>query len=183
MSREFEAFVNDVDALRRTTASEAELVNRVAARLAKLNSAERWLPADFRQPCTENYKQYVVYVAPDASFSICSLVWCESQATPIHDHSAWCVVGVYEGSERETRYRLEGTGEEQRLVAIGTHDMFAGQTAAFAADGTDVHKVANPTNGVSISIHVYGADIGRLGTSIKHRFDHLPIVDDRTVRA
>ena len=54
--------------------------------------------------------------------------------------------------------------------------MVAGQTAAFAADGNDVHKVVNPTGGVSISIHVYGADIRALGTSIKHRFDHLPVV-------
>jgi predicted metal-dependent enzyme (double-stranded beta helix superfamily) len=182
MSSEFETFVSDIDALRRSAQTEAELVGRVADRLARLNRAERWLPADFRQPCTEGYKQHVVYVAPDASFSVCSLVWCEQQATPIHDHAAWCVVGVYEGAERETRYRLEGSGSGQRLVAIGTHDMSAGETAAFAADGTDVHKVTNPTRGLSISIHVYGADISRLGTSIKHRFDHLPVID-QAVRA
>jgi predicted metal-dependent enzyme (double-stranded beta helix superfamily) len=124
-----------------------------------------------------------MYVAPDSGFSICSLVWCEGQATPIHDHSAWCVVGVYEGAERETRYRLEGEGEAQRLVATATLDMRGGETAGFAADGTDIHRVANPTRGLAISIHVYGADIRALGSSIKRRFDHLPIVEGPAFRA
>ena len=183
MSSEFETFVSDIDALRRSAQTEAELVGRVADRLARLNRAERWLPADFRKPCADKYMQHVMYVAPDSGFSICSLVWCEGQATPIHDHSAWCVVGVYEGAERETRYRLDGSGEAERLISIGTLDMRGGETAGFAADGTDIHRVANPTNGLSISIHVYGADIRALGTSIKRRFDHLPIVDGPGITA
>lgn len=183
MATDFDAFVNDVDTIRRGAGSEAELVERVAGKLSRLNRSRRWLPADFRKPCTERYMQYVMYVAPDSSFSVCSLVWCERQATPIHDHSAWCVVGVYEGAERETRYRLEGEGAEQRLVATGTFDMCGGETAGFAADGNDIHRVANPTAGLAISIHVYGADIRALGTSIKQRFDHLPIVEGPAVTA
>jgi predicted metal-dependent enzyme (double-stranded beta helix superfamily) len=124
-----------------------------------------------------------VYVAPDASFSVCSLVWCQGQATPIHDHAAWCVVGVYEGTERETRYRLEGSGDDLRLVTIGTYEMSGGEAAGFAADGNDIHRVANPTDQRAISIHIYGADIGALGTSIKQRYDHLPIVEGASLRA
>jgi predicted metal-dependent enzyme (double-stranded beta helix superfamily) len=176
MSGGFAAFVDDIEALRRDVTAEHELVKRVADRLADFNRSERWLPADFRVPCMEKYVQHVVYVSPDSGFSICSLVWCEQQATPIHDHCAWCVVGVYEGAENETRFRVEGDGDARRLVPIGTTQMVAGDAAGFAADGNDVHRVTNPTQGVAISIHVYGADIRTLGSSIRNRFDDLPIV-------
>src|SRR5579871_2911731 len=145
MASAFEAFLSDVEALRRDAASEPELVKRLAARLQRLNREERWLPECYRETCNDEYKQHLVYVAPDGGFSVCSLVWCEDQATPIHDHVAWCVVGVYEGVERETRYRLMGSGEEQHLVVSSVRDVAAGGAAGYPADGRDIHKVANPT--------------------------------------
>jgi predicted metal-dependent enzyme (double-stranded beta helix superfamily) len=42
-------------------------------------------------------------------------------------------------------------------------------------DGKDIHSVINAGDSVAISIHVYGADLNKLGSSINRRFDHLPI--------
>ena len=44
------------------------------------------------------------------------------QSTPIHDHVSWCVVGVYEGRERETRFRTVG----RRLEEAGSIDALPG---------------------------------------------------------
>jgi 3-mercaptopropionate dioxygenase len=179
----FEAFLKDVDDIRRGAASEHELAAQVAARLAELNRRDRWLPEEARVPCTTGYVQHPVHVAEDGSFSVCSLVWLPGQCTPIHDHIAWCVVGVYEGTERETRYRLIESDAGQHLEVISIGDMAAGNSAGFAADGLDVHHVANPTEGLAISIHVYGADMRALGSSIKNRYDHLPVRQAAPVRA
>jgi predicted metal-dependent enzyme (double-stranded beta helix superfamily) len=134
-----------------------------------LDSADLLTEAD-RAASEEHYQQHVLHVEPDGSFSIVSLVWLPGQRTPIHDHVSWCVVGVYEGEEAEVRYRLDGTGEDRHLVATGTGINPHGSTCGFAPPG-DLHEVANAGNSKAISIHVYGADIRRLGSSIRRQYD------------
>ncbi|MFJ6635147.1 cysteine dioxygenase [Streptomyces sp. NPDC091376] len=113
-----------------------------------------------------HYRQHVLHAEHDGSFSVVALVWLPGQHTPIHDHVSWCVTGVHEGEEHERRYRLVPHGSTARLVA--TEDVVnpRGAVAAFAPPG-DIHLVRNAGTGVAQSLHVYGADIARLGTSVR----------------
>ncbi|WP_035841510.1 cysteine dioxygenase family protein [Kitasatospora azatica] len=124
------------------------------------------LTADQREGDPDGYRQHVLHAERDGSFSIVALVWLPGQQTQIHDHVSWCVTGVYEGQERERRYRLMTDGRTSRLVP--TEDVVnpTGAIAAFAPPG-DIHRVRNSCPTKAISIHVYGADIARLGTSIR----------------
>ncbi|HUZ00719.1 MAG TPA: cysteine dioxygenase family protein [Thermomicrobiaceae bacterium] len=146
---------------------------RVADVLAPLLADPSFLTEAQRQPDPSHYRQHVLHVEPDGSFSVVALVWLPGQETPIHDHVSWCVVGVHEGQEFETRYRLEQRDDAAVLVADGHSVNPVGSTAALTPPG-DIHKVANPGPGMAISLHVYGADIGRLGSSIRRRYD-LPL--------
>jgi 3-mercaptopropionate dioxygenase len=47
---------------------------------------------------------YPLYVAPDDSWSMASVVWDVGQRTPVHSHETWGVVGIYSGIEHEVRY-------------------------------------------------------------------------------
>ena len=123
-------------------------------------------------PDPDHYCQHILHVEDDGSFSIVSLVWTEGQETCIHDHVSWCVVGVHRGREFETRYRLDGG--RGVLVESGAVTSEVGTVAALTPPG-DIHKVANQDRDLTISIHVYGADIGKLGSSIRRRYD-LPVV-------
>lgn len=169
-------FVADVDALRRAHADDRRLAEAVAERLAPLIRDRHWLCQDHRQPWPDRYRQHVLYVAPDGGFSVVALIWRPGQRTPIHDHVAWCVVGVYEGEERETRYRLYRDAQGTPFLVEGaTRVVTPGETSALVPPEEDIHIVSNSGRGIAISIHVYGADIGALGTSINHCFDDLPI--------
>jgi predicted metal-dependent enzyme (double-stranded beta helix superfamily) len=81
---------------------------------------------------------------------------------------SWCVVGVYRGVERETHYRLDRRG---RLLPTGTFEAPAGHVEALVPPAENIHSVMAVGAEKTISIHVYGADIGRLGTSILRRYD------------
>ena len=117
----------------------------------------------------KRYRQHVLHVEPDGCFSIVALVWLPGQETPIHDHVSWCVVGVVEGVEYETLFALRQGQGETYLVELGTSENKAGSVCGFVPPG-DIHRVRNVCSSTAISIHIYGADISRLGSSIRRSY-------------
>nr|WP_267242455.1 cysteine dioxygenase family protein [Streptomyces sp. PR69] len=148
----------------------------VAERLAPHLAAADLLTPGQRAGDPRRYRQHLLHAEPDGGFSIVALVWLPGQRTPVHDHVAWCTTGVYEGVEHERRYRLVPAaadgGGQARLAEMSDAVGEAGTVAAFAPPG-DIHRVWNPGPGKAISLHVYGADISRLGTSVR-RVYRLP---------
>ncbi|TQK50857.1 cysteine dioxygenase type I [Streptomyces sp. SLBN-118] len=119
------------------------------------------------------YRQHLLHAEHDGSFSIVGLVWLPGQGTSVHDHVSWCTTGVHEGEEYERRYRLlpsPATGAAARLVATGDVVNEQGAVCGFAPPG-DIHRVWNAGSGRAISLHVYGADISRLGTSVRRVYE------------
>jgi predicted metal-dependent enzyme (double-stranded beta helix superfamily) len=151
-------------------AATAELVR--AALEAQLGRDDLLAP-EHTEGDPECYRSHILHVEPDGSFSTVALVWLPGQVTPVHDHVSWCVVGVYRGDEEEIRYRMESSAGAPCLVPTGRSANRQGTTSCLTPPG-DIHLVRNASAGKVISIHVYGADIGRLGSSIRRRYD-LPI--------
>lgn len=145
----------------------------VAEALGHHLSVPGLLPEEARASNPDGYRQNILHVEPDGSFSIVALVWLPGQRTPIHDHISWCVVGVYEGDEAEVRYAVKGEGEDTYLVKTGELTNPQGTFEGFAPPG-DLHEVWNAGEELAISIHIYGANIAELGSSIRRRYD-LPI--------
>jgi 3-mercaptopropionate dioxygenase len=121
----------------------------------------------------DRYRQHLLHAESDGSFSIVGLVWLPGQCTPVHDHVSWCVTGVHRGEEHERRYRLlpaEAPGGSARLVATEDVTNPVGAVCGFAPPG-DIHKVWNGCQEKAISLHIYGADISRLGSSVRRVYD------------
>jgi 3-mercaptopropionate dioxygenase len=117
------------------------------------------------------YKTYPVHVEPDGSFSIAVMVWQPGQLTPIHDHVSWCVTGVLQGIEYEEIFALSAGGGS--LATVTKRENAPGTVAGFAPPG-DIHRVRNSGDGIAVSMHVYGADLARLGSSIRRVYE-LPV--------
>ncbi|MEV0324047.1 cysteine dioxygenase family protein [Streptomyces sp. NPDC050658] len=145
----------------------------VGERLAPHLTAPDLLTAAQREGDPEHYRQHLLHAEHDGSFSVVGLVWLPGQRTAVHDHVSWCVTGVHEGAEHERRYRLvpaADSGGSARLVA--TEDLVneRGTVCGFAPPG-DIHRVWNAGPDLAISLHVYGADISRLGTSVRRVYE------------
>jgi predicted metal-dependent enzyme (double-stranded beta helix superfamily) len=152
------------DAVRRRPKGKA--VDGVVGLLQALILDRNLLHPSQMEPDPDHYRQHVLHIADDGLFSIVALVWLPHQETPVHDHVSWCVVGVHQGAEIETNYRRDDDGE---LVENGYSFHPAG-TVVGLMPPVDIHKVSNGCSDVAISLHVYGADISRSGTSIKRRY-------------
>ena len=118
------------------------------------------------------YRSYPLHIEPDGSFSIVALVWRPGQVTPVHDHVTWCVFGVVQGLEHEELFKLDE--ERECLVEAGTKTNRAGDVSGFAPPG-DIHRVRNAGEDTAISIHIYGTDVSRIGSSVRRYYDH-PVV-------
>jgi predicted metal-dependent enzyme (double-stranded beta helix superfamily) len=99
-----------------------------------------------------------------------ALVWRPGQATPIHDHCCWCVVGVWQGVERERRYELRRGPSGLTLAVRAVAYAGPGDVSVLVPPDEDIHVVENAGAGIAISLHVYGADIAERGTSINRTF-------------
>jgi 3-mercaptopropionate dioxygenase len=153
---------------------DQEVADGVAAALAEFIRRPDLLSEAQRAPDPDHYRQHVVHVEDDGSFSIVALVWLPGQETPIHDHISWCVVGVYEGREYESRYMLVRDSEPNFLLEVGSETHLTGSVEALTPPG-DIHLAANRGSDVAISIHIYGANIAELGSSIRRRYD-MPVM-------
>lgn len=160
-------FVQAVDALLDTPAPEPApepvVLAGVRALLTALVADDGWLPEALAQPDPVHYRQYRLHVDPAGRYSVVSFVWGPGQATPVHDHTVWGLIGMLRGAEIAEPYRLErDAGGLERAVPDGPPQRLSpGQVEAVSPTLGDVHRVRNALDdAVSISIHVYGADIG-----------------------
>ncbi|GHT93757.1 hypothetical protein FACS1894116_06460 [Betaproteobacteria bacterium] len=159
-------FVQDITRLLDTRPAEAVVLAEGKKLVARLVEKDDWLPAVFAQPHPAHYQQYLLYADPLDRLSIVSFVWGPGQKTPVHDHLTWGIVGGLRGEERETTYQKQADGSYQ---TTGSGVLLPGQVTAVSPTIGDVHEVANNlSDRPSISIHVYGANIGRVN---RHVFD------------
>ncbi|KEQ51953.1 cysteine dioxygenase [Sphingobium chlorophenolicum] len=151
-------FVTAFADLLAATRDEGAILESGRALLSRLIAKDDWLPEEFTRPHPDRYQQYLLHCDSRERFSIVSFVWGPGQATPIHDHTVWGLVGVLRGAERVERFRQSPDG---RLIPHGEQLLHAGEVDAVSPRIGDIHRV---TNGLadrpSISIHVYGANIG-----------------------
>jgi predicted metal-dependent enzyme (double-stranded beta helix superfamily) len=116
-------------------------------------------------------RSHRLHVEPDGSFSMVAIVWQPGALTRIHDHVTWCVFGVLAGVEHEDLYTLAEDGTA--VIEAGHNPNRTGDVSGFAPPG-DIHRVRNAGDSTAISLHIYGTDLGRIGSSARRYYD-LPI--------
>jgi predicted metal-dependent enzyme (double-stranded beta helix superfamily) len=141
----------------------SETAQLVAEQLERHLPTTDVLTAEQRAGTPDTYGSHTLHVEPDGSFSIIAVIWRPGQLTRIHDHTTWCVFGVIQGIEHEELYDAE-------LNLVGKNDNHVGDVSGFAPPG-DIHRVHNTTDETAISIHIYGTDVTRIGSSVRRYYD------------
>ncbi|MFM0183772.1 cysteine dioxygenase [Paraburkholderia aspalathi] len=159
------AFVGRIASLVDERAPEAHLLESGGAALRELIAHDDWLPDAFAQPDSERYQQFLLHADSQQRFSIVSFVWGPGQSTPVHDHTVWGLIGVLRGAEIAQGYRITPDGAPEEEGAAKRLD--AGAVDAVSPRIGDIHRVSNAFDDrTSISIHVYGGNIGAVTRSV-----------------
>jgi predicted metal-dependent enzyme (double-stranded beta helix superfamily) len=153
-------FVTGMTALLRASPAEARILAAGGALLADLVAHDDWLPDACAQPHPQRYQQHLLHCDSLERFSVVSFAWAPGQSTPVHDHTVWGLVGVLRGAELSQPYARRGG----RLAPQGpARRLERGEVEAVSPALGDIHQVSNAlSDRPSVSIHVYGGNIGAI---------------------
>jgi predicted metal-dependent enzyme (double-stranded beta helix superfamily) len=153
------SYIRDMTRLVEGETDESALLSRAREAMAALVAHDDWLPDAFARPNPERYQQYLLWCDPYERFSLVSFVWGPGQKTPVHDHLTWGVIGMLRGAERCVDWSQNGA----MLAPLREHVLQPRDTCAVSPTIGDIHEVMNAVpNRASVSIHVYGGNIGAI---------------------
>jgi predicted metal-dependent enzyme (double-stranded beta helix superfamily) len=130
-------------------------------------SADLLTPTE-RRATADGASGHRLHVEPDGSFSLIAIVWSPGQWTRIHDHITWCVFAGLQGEVTEQLYELDEPSAT--LIRAGDRTCTPGTVRCELPPG-DIHRLGNSASDTAITVHVYGTDVDRLGTSARRIYD------------
>ena len=151
-------FIADVRAAIERAASPAAACAAIEPRFARLLADPEWLPARYQEGDPESgmgggIGQWLLFRAGDRSLTLFALVVPPGAQTPVHDHLAWGLVGLYRGTQDEDIYAEDLQLTESRALAPG--DFYA-----LLPPRDDIHRVRTTSPETSVSIHLLTNDTG-----------------------
>jgi 3-mercaptopropionate dioxygenase len=169
------AFATDVETIIAGAESPQGACDEIRPRFGKLLADPDWLPGEYQNAAAESgmgggIAQWLLYRADDGSLSLFSLVVPAGSETPIHDHLAWGLVGLYRGTQDEEVYRQR----DGALELVERRSLVPGDFYVLIPPRDDIHRVRTTSPAASISIHLLTNDTGCIW---RHTFD--PVSGDK----
>jgi 3-mercaptopropionate dioxygenase len=136
---------------------------------AALLADQDWLPDDLAAPVPGSAMgggigQWLLYRAGDESLSLFALAVPPCSATPVHDHLAWGLVGLYRGEQDEEIY----ASEDGELRLVERRALRPGDLYSLFPPRDDIHRVSTTSAETSVSIHLLTNDTG---CTWRHAYD------------
>jgi predicted metal-dependent enzyme (double-stranded beta helix superfamily) len=156
--REFVSAVRDSIA---NAGSPNEACTAIRPSFARLLADQGWLPDEYALPAPESgmgggIGQWLLFRAGDGSLSLFSLVVPPGAETPVHDHLAWGLVGLYRGTQDEEIYARQGP----RLELTERRSLVSGDFYDLLPPANDIHRVRTTSAETSVSLHLLTNDTG-----------------------
>jgi 3-mercaptopropionate dioxygenase len=135
----------------------------------ELLADQGWLPDELAAPVPGSgmgggIGQWLLYRLEDGSLSLFSLVVPSGSETPIHDHLAWGLVGLYRGEQDEEIFARDGDG----LRLVERRSLRPGDLYELHPPHDDIHRVRTTSDDQSVSIHLLTNDTG---CTWRHAYD------------
>ena len=173
---EIRALIDETRRLAGTIREHAARVEALRPAFARLLAADGWLPDQFAQPDTTSgmgggIGQYALYRDEAGSLCLFSLVVPPGSSTPVHDHLAWGLVGVYRGAQLDTTYARLDDGSDEAKVTLqiaSQQTVGAGEFYTLLPPEGDIHYVKTVSETPSVSIHLLANDTACVW---RHKYD------------
>jgi 3-mercaptopropionate dioxygenase len=152
-----------------TASSPEAACEAIRPHFARLLADEEWLPEAYQQDAPQSgmgggIGQWLLFRSADRSLSLFSLVVPPGAQTPVHDHLAWGLVGLYRGTQDEDVFVRRG----EKLELLESRALDAGDFYVLIPPRDDIHRVRTTSSFTSVSLHLLTNDTGCIW---RHRFE------------
>ncbi|WP_417450709.1 hypothetical protein [Kordiimonas sp.] len=116
------------------------------------------------------YARKLLYTHPQGLFSVLGLRWMPGACTPVHGHNAWGCVGVVDGEIGCETFKTDSSGvhvESTGIIRAGK-----GAVASVDPNPSGIHRLFNPTERISHTLHIYGMDLAENPCAINVPYTH-----------
>ncbi len=162
-------FIAEVRAAIAASAGPAEAIEAIRPAFARLLADEAWLPAEYQADAPKSgmgggIGQWLLFRSGARDLCLFSLVVPPGAATPVHDHLAWGLIGLYRGEQEETVYARRDPqrpiGEREELTPTLRRTVRRGDFYPLLPPTDDIHQVRTTSPITSVSIHLLANDTG-----------------------
>lgn len=153
-------------------------IENIEPAFSRLLGEEGWLPDEFQSPAPENggmgggIGQWLIFRSGTRDLSLFALVVPPGSETPVHDHLAWGLIGLYRGKQKETVFMREDedapVGDKENLAVAFARDVERGDFYPLVPPTDDIHRVRTTSSEPSVSVHLLANDTGCVW---RHSFD------------
>lgn len=168
-------FIGAVSRIRHEHDDPRAVIKAIRPHFARLLADKGWLPEQYQEPAPEGgmgsgIGTWLLYRAGDGSLALSSLVVPPGAQTPVHDHLAWGLVGLYRGTQDEDVFARTDDGSVEGEAALTLEERRALRPGDFyeLLPETDIHRVRTTSDVTSVSLHLLGIDNGCIW---RHRFE------------
>lgn len=163
----FRQFIGEVNRIRQAGGEPRAIIEAIRPHFAAIMAEDDWLPEQYQQPAVEGgmgsgIGNWLLYRTLDGSLALSALVVPPGAQTPVHDHLAWGLVGLYRGEQDEdvfTRHDDGPIGETVELEILEHRHLKQGEFYELLPE-TDIHRVKTTSDVTSVSLHLLGIDNG-----------------------
>lgn len=153
-----DTFVEDLRAVAKKTAEERQILAELRPLILRAALSKQWLqPRHYEALPEQGNGVHVLHQEPDHTWAVVAVSWLPGRQTPPHNHGTWAVVAGVDGPERNIFWRRVDDGARNgyaELERIGEKVVGVGDVLAMPAE--TIHSIANDTDGVTLTLHVYG---------------------------
>ena len=166
---EVRSFISKVKEITAATPSVKERLAAIRPLFAQMMADPNWLPETFRRTSEsggmgKGIANWLLYRDTIGTLSLCALVLPSGAATPIHDHMAWGLVGLYVGEQAEEVYEPAApVGKDDNhadLKLVSKNHLKVGSFYELIPPAGDIHRVVTTGDEPSVSLHLLGNDVG-----------------------
>jgi predicted metal-dependent enzyme (double-stranded beta helix superfamily) len=155
------SFISEAAVAITAASSPAGACDAIRPEFAALLADPHWLPEAFRESAPESgmgggIGQWLLARADDGSLSFFALVVPPGAETPVHDHLAWGLVGLYDGTQDEEVYAFH----DEVLELVERRALTPGDFYALIPPHDDIHRVRTTSATTSVSLHLLTNDTG-----------------------
>ncbi|MEZ4662394.1 MAG: hypothetical protein R2911_32995 [Caldilineaceae bacterium] len=168
-------FIEAINEIRWRATDPRAAVAEIRPHFTELLHNQDWLPTQYQEPAAESGMgrktgMWLLYRAGDGGLAFSALVLPPGAQTPVHDHLAWGLVGLYRGEQEEVVFQRQDDGEREDFadLAIAETNLLRPGDFYELLPENDIHRVRTTSDVTSVSLHLLGNDNGCIW---RHRFE------------